>query len=241
MKKLTVFILFLAGAVSALAANGPANCNIVAGPGKRMCPNQPCAAGQCNQACPGLGAATTPIELGDEARKALLFQIDEERMAGELYAAFGAKWDLRPFRHVQRAETRHETVLKNLANRAGLVVPEAVAGTFASGEVQKRYDSLLNLGLESADSALRVGAFVEEQDIADLRTLAATTDSVDLQQVVKSLENASSRHLSAFVRSLAARGVTYEAQVLGADELARLAQAAPRRCGMGGRGYRCGN
>lgn len=241
MNKITAFVLIFAGATCALAANGPANRNAVANPGNRACPNQTCTASQCNQTCLALGTNTTPIVLSDGARSALLFQIDEERMAGELYTTFAAKWDLRPFQNIPRAEMRHEMALKNLAMRAGLTVPQEIAGKFTSSEVQKRYDALLKLGLESADSALRTGAFIEEQDITDLRTLAATTDSADLQQVVKALENASHHHLSAFVRSLASRGVTYEAQVLRADEVATLAKAAPGRGGMGGHGYHGGN
>ena len=47
-------------------------------------------------ACAALPASTAPLDLSQAARTALQFQIDEERMARELYTAFGAHWDLRP-------------------------------------------------------------------------------------------------------------------------------------------------
>ncbi len=237
------FVLFLAGATGALAANAPANRSALAGP--PTAPGGP-ATVACDGPCAVLATATTPVALGTAAQSALLFQIDEERMARELYTAFAEKWGLRPFQHIPQAEARHESILRQLATRAGLTVPAAVAGRFAAAEVQQRYDALLALGLESADSALRAGAFVEEQDIADLRALLATSDSAELKQIVAALEQASGHHLGAFVRLLTARGVTYTPQVLAPDDFAKLSAAAPghggggRGMGLGGHGYRGG-
>lgn len=179
-----------------------------------------CTAGTATgEAACGLAAAeTTPLALSVPARTALLFQIDEERMARELYTAFGAKWDLRPFANIPQAEARHEAALRQLATRAGLNLPSAVAGRFDDPEVQKRYDELLALGLQSADSALRVGAYVEEVDIADLNTLLATTDSAALKTVAMALKTASGHHLNAYVGLLQTRSITYVPQVLNADE-----------------------
>lgn len=211
--------------------------------------------GSCDGTCPGkpadsaagvaTSADTTPLTLSAAARSALLFQIDEERMARELYSAFGAKWDLRPFANIPQAEERHESVLRQLAVRAGLTAPTTVAGRFDSAEVQKRYDDLLKLGLESADAALRVGAYVEEVDIADLNTLVATTDSEALKAAAQALKTASGHHLSAFVSVLASRGITYAPQVLSAEDFKSLTMQAGGHRGLGqgrgqGRGWRGG-
>jgi hypothetical protein len=194
----------------------------------------------CNGTCALAAADATPLVLSADAQRALLFQIDEERMAGELYTAFGAKWSLPPFANIPKAEARHESVLRQLATRAGLSLPAAVAGRFDDAEVQKRYDALLALGLESADSALRTGAYVEEVDIADLNTLITTTDSPALKDAATALKTASGHHLNAFVGALAARGITYAPQVLKADEYQASLAAGGR--GMGrGRGQGMGN
>ncbi len=139
-------------------------------------------------------------------------------MARELYTAFAEKWGLQPFKMIPQSEARHEGVLRQLAVRAGVTAPTAVAGKFDSEEVQLRYDALLALGLESADSALRASAFVEEQDIADLDTLLAATDSPDLKAAATSLRQGSTNHLRAYVGTLKARGVTYEPKVLTTEE-----------------------
>lgn len=193
----------------------------------------------CTGTCTVAAADSTPLVLGPEAQAALRFQIDEERMARELYAAFGTKWGLQPFKMIPQSEARHEAVLRQLAVRASVTAPVATAGLFETGEVQLRFDALLALGLESADSALRAAAFVEEQDIADLDTLIAATDSPALKATATALRNASANHLRAFVGTLKARGVTYEPKLLKAEEFAALVDDTTR--GMGaGRGMKGG-
>jgi hypothetical protein len=197
--------------------------------------------GECNASCPGvclnLAADQTPVALGAEAQAALLFQIDEERMARELYLAFGEQWGLQPFVKIPQAEARHEQLMRDVAARAGIAAPTAVAGTFDSTEVQLRYDALLALGLESADSALRAAAFVEEQDIADLQALIATTDNETLREAAIALKTGSGHHLQAFVGVLAARGITYEPKVLEPEEYQAIIDSDTRGMGRGrGRG-----
>ncbi len=210
------------------SGDGPNPCNGT-GPGAAAC------AGLGAGACAVAAADVTPLTLSPAVQAALLFQIDEERMAGELYRAWGAKWDLAPFANIPLAEVRHETVLRQLATRAGLALPAAVPGQFASAEVQKRHDDLLPLGLASADGALRAAAYVEEVDIADLRTLLASTDSAALRELSAMLETASGHHLGAFVGLLAARGVAYVPQLLPAADYQAILE---RRGAMGrGRGW----
>ncbi|WP_457795328.1 DUF2202 domain-containing protein [Horticoccus sp. 23ND18S-11] len=187
----------------------------------------------CAGTCTAVTSDSTPLVLGSAAQTGLLFQIDEERMARELYLAFAGKWALRPFENIPVAEARHEAVLRQLALRAGLTAPVAVAGRFASVEVQQRYDALLALGLESADSALRASAFVEEQDIADLQTLIASTDSAALKEAATALKTASGHHLNAFVGVLASRGITYAPKVLTAEEFKAMISEGGRGMGPG--------
>lgn len=212
------------------------------GTGPRGMANCPSGGAQeCTGTCAVAAADPTPLALGPEAQAALRFQIDEERMARELYTAFGEKWGLQPFKMIPQSEARHESVLRQLAIRAGAIAPVATAGLFETEEVQLRFNALLALGLESADSALRAAAFVEEQDIVDLDTLIAATDSPALMAAAAALRNGSANHLRAFVGTLKARGVTYEPKLLEAGEFATLVNSATRGMGMGaGRGMKGG-
>lgn len=185
---------------------------------------RPVACG-CGQgcACGNLPKSTEPLALSATATKALQFQIDEERMAGEIYRRLGEQWQARPFQNIPRAEARHHAALVQLAGRAGMAVEkETVPGRYLTPEVQARYDALMARGGGSLVDALKVGAFVEEQDIADLRAMMATTDNADLKTVAAALEAGSHNHLRAFVRNLKARGVSYEPQVLPAEEFSGI-------------------
>lgn len=202
-------------------------------------PGRGCGQGPGN-GCARAGAvqsdSTAPIVLGDAAHAALRFQLDEERMAGELYLALGEKHAAQPFRNIPRAEARHHGLLQALAIRAGLTVsPTAGAGRYETAEIQARYDSLLARGGASLIEALKVGALVEEQDIADLRAFAATTDHPEVRAAIAALERGSQHHLGAFVRNLRANGVDYEAQILPSAEVERLTSA-----GRGGLRHRPG-
>lgn len=225
MKILTTTALILISA-SLLAAR-PADCGQGQGNG-RGCGNGPTR--DCPGVCAVQAASTAPLALSASAMAALRFQIDEERMAGELYRAFGGKHDVMPFKNIPRAETRHRELLENLAMRAGLSpTGPTTAGRYETPAIQARHDALLARGQVSLIEALKAGALVEEQDIADLRALAATTDSPELKSVVTALERGSQHHLNAFVRNLRSRGVEYAAQVLTPAEVAELTDAPAGR------------
>jgi hypothetical protein len=199
----------------------PAGCGQGHGPGNG-----------CVGACAAQAATTSPLTLGDGAKAALLYQIDEERMAGELYRAFGEKFAARPFSNIPPAEARHQQLLENLATRAGLTPAKATTpGRYATPAIQARYDALLAQGQTSLIEALTVGALVEEQDIADLRVLAATTDSPEVKSVMTVLEQGSRHHLNAFGRNLRSHGVDYVAKILTPAEVAEITAAAPGRQG----------
>ncbi|MCF7688907.1 MAG: DUF2202 domain-containing protein [Cephaloticoccus sp.] len=183
--------------------------------------------GECRSA-PGCACALPPaskaaLSLSAPEAKALSFQIDEERMAGEIYRTLGKQWSLRPFINIPRAEDRHQALLVSLATRAGLPpVGETTPGKFQTPEVQARYDALVKRGEVSLLEALQVGALIEEQDIADLRAMVHSTGSADLKSAATVLEAGSRNHLRAFVRNLCARGVEYEPRILSAEEYVEI-------------------
>ena len=142
----------------------------------------------------------SPVVLDARDARALLFQLEEERMARELYAALGARWDAPQFSRIGAAEARHEALLRALAERAGLAPPAVEAGRFADPVLQGRYDELLARGLASRAEALAVGAAVERQDLADLRSLLQDGTHPALREVATRLAAGSERHLAAFTR-----------------------------------------
>eukprot|EP01041_Mallomonas_annulata_P016837 gene16837-34962_t len=151
----------------------------------------------------------------------------------DLYAAAAARWNLRVFANIAESETRHAAVVTQLAATVGVQPPVAQAGVYATTDLQAIYDQLIVLVNGSATGALRAGALIEETDITDLRRLSAQTTDEGSKAVIANLVSASVNHLGAFVRNLAAVGVTYQPLALTAEEFATMTNAAPGRGGMG--------
>lgn len=180
--------------------------------------------------CPASAvAALTPSTL---PATSLIAAVEEERMAHDLYVAAAARWDLRVFQRIARSETQHANTLAQLAANSGVALPPAKSGLYATAELQQLYASLLPLVNESEVAALKAAALVEETDIADLREAAAIATDDATRTVLANLERASGRHLNAFVRNLAARGVAYAPQVLAGSDYAALIVAREGRGGM---------
>ena len=171
-------------------------------------------AGCCTQpACaPNTDAKTMPAEtLTALERSSLIAMRREEKLAHDVYIALGKQFELKPFQHIPRSESRHMEVMLALLNRYS--IPDPVnglpEGQFDDEGVQKLYDDFVARGSVNAVDALAVGAEIEELDIRDLRKAASSTERADIQQALSQLELASGNHLRAFARNLSARGVTY--------------------------------
>ena len=195
--------------------------------------------------CPlNLVTPATPTTL---SANDLVFAIEEERVAHDIYVAASAKWNLRVFANIAAAEIRHEAALTQLAATAGVQPPAAQPGVYATADLQALHDQLSSLVNESVTGALRAGALIEETNIVDLRRMAARATDDASRAVLANLERASANHLAAFVRNLAGLGVTYTPQVLKADEYQAMLAGDSRGMGQGqgrgrgqGQGWGCG-
>jgi hypothetical protein len=102
-------------------------------------------------------------------------------------------------------------------------------GVFRGKEMQKLYDELVAQGEESIEGAVKVGALIEELDIADLRQLIAETDNDDVTIICQNLLKGSRNHLRAFARQLKRFNTPYEAKHLSQEEFDRIAASDHER------------
>ncbi|PKQ14250.1 MAG: hypothetical protein CVT68_12845, partial [Actinobacteria bacterium HGW-Actinobacteria-8] len=174
----------------------------------------------------GLGDPAALVTAGDTLSSvdtaSLVFMVNEEKLAHDLYVELGDAWNLRVFDNISSAEQQHMDAVRSLLDAYGADDPTdgLAAGEFSDPELQDLYDTLLAEGLGSSTQALAVGALVEETDIEDLRDRA--TDNEAIATVFSSLESGSENHLRAFVNNLDRAGVDYEAQVLSDTEVSRI-------------------
>jgi len=162
-------------------------------------------------------AALPLSDLSAEERAGLVFMREEEKLAHDVYLALYETWGLETFNSIAQSEQTHSESVLALLERYGISDPAAGLGLgeFSDPTLQALYTRLVAQGQASASEALKVGAYIEEVDMADLQLRLSQTDNADLQQVYTNLLAGSTHHMRAFVRVLDWQfGMTYEPQVL---------------------------
>ena len=159
----------------------------------------------------------------------LLFMIEEEKMARDLYTAFYGLYGSPSFQKIASSEQVHMDELKVLLNFYSINDPTIgkAAGVFTDPDLQALYDQLLAQGSASLAEALKVGAAVEEIDILDLQSRMARTAQADILEVYAILESGSENHLRAFVGQINNQtGEIYIPGYLSAEEYQRITLGA---------------
>ena len=150
----------------------------------------------------GMGADLTGVASGTltaTQKTKLAAMAEEEKLAHDLYVAFGDKYGT-PFSRITNAETRHLTEVRIVLKRYAITDPTAgkAAGTFATASTQQLYNKLLAQGTASVDGANSAARAVESTNITDLKAATTGVTAPDVTQVYKNLLEASQRHLVAF-------------------------------------------
>jgi hypothetical protein len=126
-------------------------------------------------------------ELNMDEKKDLMFMMEEEKLAMDVYTTLGEKWDLNIFTSIRSSEERHLEYVIEAAKTNDLEVPTTVlnkqSGEFTNEKIKALYDELISKGSESKIDALRVGAKIEEMDIRDLQEAKASTQNDQLLEL----------------------------------------------------------
>lgn len=167
----------------------------------------------------GTGILPGTSELNAEESASLVYMVEEEKLAHDVYIALYSEWSLPVFQTISQSEQVHMNAVNTLIERYGLTNPtSSQAGVFTNADLQKLYNDLTVRGSQSLSEALKVGAAIEEIDIRDLQTRIASIDNADILQVFNNLLNGSNNHLRAFVSTLKIQtGEIYQSQYLSSD------------------------
>jgi len=170
--------------------------------------------------------------LSEEEIEGLLYMVEEEKLARDVYLTLYNETGLMIFRNIAFSEGSHMDAVLNLIEKYNLTAPEALnqVGVFQNEELQALYDQLVEMGSGSIVDALKVGALIEETDIKDLEDWIAKTDNEDIKAVYINLMKGSENHLRAFVGQLERLGVDYTAQVLPQERVDEIlgSESTPR-------------
>lgn len=151
-------------------------------------------------------------------KETLMYMFEEELMSRDVYVVLGEKWSLEVIDKIKEAELRQIGIIKNEMRRHGIDADEIMLstepGVYKDKKLQGYYNAFVSQGMESEESALKVGAMIEEKNITDLKDGIEELDNLMMNRLFISLLNGSERHLRAFVRVLEERGITYEPEIL---------------------------
>ncbi|HPI97598.1 MAG TPA: DUF2202 domain-containing protein [Synergistales bacterium] len=157
--------------------------------------------------------ATLPMEeLSEDEIQGILLIREEEKLARDVYRFLEETWNLKIFSNISRSEQTHMGEISRLIDKYGLQDPvkDDTPGVFSSPEVSRLYQELIERGKTSELEALKIGATVEELDIADIENILSKADNQDLRIVLLNLVKGSRNHLRSFTRQITKRGSSFQ-------------------------------
>lgn len=149
----------------------------------------------------------------------LLFMREEEKLARDAYLVLYSKYEHQVFNNISQSEQVHTDAIFRLLNYYDLQDPFIdIIGEFVNPSLDALFDELMILGDNNLDSALVVGALIEETDIEDIAVLMEASDVDNIILVYENLLRGSENHLRAFVHDLSKRGIDYQPRILPIDQ-----------------------
>ena len=170
----------------------------------------------------------------------LLFMLEEEKLAHDVYTFLYSNWETRPFANIKESEKVHMQKVQELLDQNKISYEILPEGKFKNQNLQKLYNDLTAKGKVSEIEALKAGATIEDVDIYDLQRLTKETQNQDIANVYKFLECASRNHLRAFSRNLEMRNAKYVPQYISKNDYEKIINAEHEQCGLQN-GMQCQN
>ena len=133
----------------------------------------------------------------------LLYLIEEEKLAHDVYTVMYQKYGARVFGNILKSEETHQGRVLTLLQARNIADPRSEElGVFKNQELQTLYNQLIEQGNKSEVEAYKVGVIIEEKDIADISAQLATATEQDVISTLEDLRRESESHLRAFNRQL---------------------------------------
>lgn len=170
--------------------------------------------------------------LNKEEINSLLFMLEEEKMAFDVYTLMDQKWGTMQFNHIKQSEVMHMDTVKNILDKNNVKYNVLDHGKFNNQNLQKLYNDLIAQGNKSEIEALKAGAKIEDVDIYDLIRLKKDIKNEEIIKVYNFLECGSRNHLRAFTLGLSANNTTYKPEFISQKDYETILNNAQERCGQ---------
>ncbi|MBU2906757.1 DUF2202 domain-containing protein [Arenibacter algicola] len=169
--------------------------------------------------------------LTNEDSAALLFMLEEEKLARDTYTYLEDLWEINQFSNIKKSEQSHMNAVIGLLDQYNISYTLLSYGEFNNPDIQKLYDQFIDYGSENEANALEVGANIEDLDIVDLANYIDATTNSAITNVFESLQCGSRNHLRSFVSAIELSGNTYEPQYLTQEDYTLIINDSREQCG----------
>jgi hypothetical protein len=145
--------------------------------------------------------AATPT-VSTKIKAQLLYLIEEEKLAHDVYTALDAVSISPKFKNISDAEQTHMDAVALLLKTYVIKNPTIgkKPGVFTNKSLTTLYKTLVAKGKLSELDAIAVGILIEKKDLADLATLSKIVTQADIKFTIANLKKGSENHLAAFQR-----------------------------------------
>lgn len=168
--------------------------------------------------------------LSDTDSAALLFMLEEEKLARDTYAYLDNLWSLNQFSNIKLSEQSHMNAVENLLKVNNIPYTILPYGEFADEGLQAYYNQFAIDGAIDQVHALQVGATIEDLDIVDLQEYIDATSNTALIAVFESLQCGSRNHLRSFISAIENLGGSYTPQFLTQDAYVAILNSSKEQC-----------
>ncbi|MBP94089.1 MAG: hypothetical protein CMC55_08240 [Flavobacteriaceae bacterium] len=149
--------------------------------------------------------------------EALLFMLEEEKLARDTYTYLNDLWSINQFANIKNSEQSHMNAIENQLIKNNIYYTILPDGEFANQELQDLYNQFFIDGAISPANAFQIGATIEDLDIVDLQDYINATSNTTLLTIFGKLQCGSRNHLRSFVSGIENIGATYTPQFLSQD------------------------
>ena len=168
--------------------------------------------------------------LTEDDKEALLFMLEEEKLARDTYVYLNDIWSINQFANIQKSEQTHMNAVENLLIQYRIAYNILPAGEFANQDLQNYYNQFAIDGAVSQSNAFQIGATIEDLDIVDLQNNLNATTNTTIIVVFKSLQCGSRNHLRSFVKGIEKIGDNYTPQFLSQDDYDTIIEGSQEKC-----------
>jgi hypothetical protein len=171
------------------------------------------------------------ISLTQTDKDALLFMIEEEKLARDTYRYLDNLWSITQFANIKGSEQTHMNSIETLLKQYNIPYEILPEGKFANEDLQNFYNEFKSSGSISVANALQIGATIEDLDIVDLQRNIEATNNTAIIAVFENLQCGSRNHLRSFLNGIEFNGDTYTPQFLSLEAYNSIINSAKETCG----------